>query len=149
MSQKGKKGEKNNNLQNEIEAYLKQNQMLAEMSNEKEEELNKIKNEIEEKKKELYTNNKDKLEINIEKFKYGLTLKYEIEKDYLLIAIEDIIDEINNILKNILENVNKNEIKNVIYTGNNFKFKIFEEILYDYFDKNICEHIFDEELKIF
>jgi len=109
----------------------------------------KVKNEIEEKKKELYTNNKDKLEINIERFKYGLTLKNEIEKDYLLIAIEDIIDEINDILKNILENVNKDEIKNVIYTGNNFKFKIFEHILYDYFPENICEHIFDEELNIF
>ena len=38
------------------------------------------------------------------------------------------------------------EIKNVIYTGNNFKFKIFEKILFDYFPKNICESIFDEEL---
>ena len=96
----------------------------------------------------LYSNNKDKLEINIERFKYGLTLKYEINKDYLIIAIEDIIDEINKILKNILENVNIDEIKNVIYTGNNFKFKIFEEILFEYFPKDICEHIFDEELKL-
>jgi len=107
----------------------------------------KVKNEIEEEKKKLYLNNK--LNIKIEKFKYGLTLKYEMDKDYLLIAIGDIITEINNILKNILKNVNKDEIKNVIYTGNNFKFKIFEEILYDYFPKNICEHIYDEELNIF
>ena len=50
------------------------------------------------------------------------------------------------ILENVLENENKDEIKNVIYTGNNFKFKIFEEILLKKFP-NICESIFDEELK--
>ena len=48
MSQK-KKGEKKNNLQNEIEAYFKENKILVEMSSEKNEEINKIKKEIEEK----------------------------------------------------------------------------------------------------
>ena len=70
-----------------------------------------------------------------------------MDKDNLIIGIENIIDDFNNILKNILENENKDEIKNVIYTGNNFKFKIFEEILFEYFPKNICTSIFDEELK--
>ena len=107
----------------------------------------KVKNKIEEEKKNLYSNNKDKLEINIDRFKFGIPLKYKIDKDYLIIGIENIIDDFNNILKDVLENENKDEIKNVIYTGNNFKFKIFEEILFEYFPKNICESIFDEELK--
>ena len=51
------------------------------------------------------------------------------------------------ILENVLKDENKDEIENVFYTGNNFKFKIFEEILFDYFPKNICKSIFDEELK--
>ena len=105
-----------------------------------------VKNKIEEEKKNLYSNKKDKLEINIDRFKFGIPLKYEKDKDYLIIGIEKIIDDFNNILKDVLENENKDEIKNVIYTGNNFKFKIFEEILFEYFDKNICESIFDEEL---
>jgi len=106
----------------------------------------KVKNKIEEEKKNLYSNNKDKLEINIDRFKFGIPLKYKIDKDYLIIGIENIIDDFKNILENVLENENKDEIKNVIYTGNNFKFKIFEEILFEYFPKNICESIFDEEL---
>ncbi len=106
----------------------------------------KVKNKIEEEKKNLYSNKKDKLEINIDKIKFSFSLKYEISKEYLLKGIENIIDDFNKILKDILENENKDEIKNVIYTGNNFKFKIFEEILFDYFPKNICESIFDEEL---
>ena len=106
----------------------------------------KVKNLIEEEKKKLYSNNKDKIEINIDKFKYNFSLKYEISKEKLKIEIENIIDDFKKILKNVLENENKDEIKNVIYTGNNFKFKIFEEILFEYFPKNICESIFDEEL---
>jgi hypothetical protein len=106
----------------------------------------KVKNLIEEEKKKLYSNNKDKIEINIDKFKYTFSLKYEISKDKLKIEIENIIDDFKKILKNVLENENKDEIKNVIYTGNNFKFRIFEEILFEYFPKEKCESIFDEEL---
>ena len=106
----------------------------------------KVKNKIEEEKKNLYSNNKDKLEINIDRFKFGIPLKYEKDKDYLLIGIENIIDDFNKILDDVLENENKDEIENVIYTGNNFKFKIFEEILFEKFGKNICKSIFDEEL---
>jgi molecular chaperone DnaK (HSP70) len=108
----------------------------------------KVKNLIEEEKKNLYSNNKEKIEIKIDRFKYSFSLKYEISKENLIIGIENIIDDFNKILKDVLENENKDEIKNVIYTGNNFKFKIFEHILYDYFPENICEHIFDEELKL-
>ena len=107
----------------------------------------KVKNKIEEEKKNLYSNNKDKLEINIDRFKFGIPLKYKIDKDDLIIGIENIIDEFNKILQDVLENENKDEIKNVFYTGNNFKFRIFEEILFEKFDKNICKSIFDEELK--
>ena len=104
----------------------------------------KVKNKIEQEKKNLYSNNKDKLEIKIDKFQFGCSLNYKIDKDNLLISIENIIDEFNNLLKDILKDGKKDEIKNVIYTGNNFKFKIFEEILFDYFPRNICESIFDE-----
>ena len=106
----------------------------------------KVKNLIEEEKKKLYSNNKDKIEINIDKFKYNFSLKYEISKEKLKIEIENIIDDFKKILKNVLENENKDEIKNVIYTGNNFKFRIFEEILFEYFPKEKCESIFDEEI---
>ena len=107
----------------------------------------KVKNKIEEEKKNLYSNNKDKLEINIDRFKFGIPLKYKIDKDDLIIGIKNIINDFKMILKDVLENENKDEIKNVFYTGNNFKFKIFEEILFEKFDKNICKSIFDEELK--
>ena len=112
----------------------------------------KVKNLIEEEKKKLYSNNKDKIEINIDKFKYNFKLKYEKSKENLEDLIKgnenenNIINDFKKILENLLENENKNEIKNVIYTGNNFKFKIFEEILFDYFPKEKCESIFDEEL---
>ena len=105
----------------------------------------KVKNKIEEEKKNLYSNNKDKLEINIDRFKFGIPLKYKIDKVHLITGIENIINDFKKILDDVLENENKDEIENVIYTGNNFKFKIFEEILFDYFP-NICESIFDEEL---
>ncbi len=106
----------------------------------------KVKNLIEEEKKKLYSNNNDKLEINIDKIKFNYSLKYKISKEDLIKCNENIINDFKMILENVLENENKDEIKNVIYTGNNFKFRIFEEILFDYFPKNICESIFDEEL---
>ena len=88
-----------------------------------------------------------KLEINIDKIKFNNSLKYKISKEDLIKCNENIINDFKMILENVLEKENKNEIKNVIYTGNNFKFKIFEEILFEKFDKNICISIFDEELK--
>ena len=88
MSQKGKKGEKNNNLQNEIEAYLKQNQMLAEMSNEKEEELNKIKNEIEEKNlKAKDLSSEGIFELIVSQLKQSIKLQKEINESYSNIEI--------------------------------------------------------------
>ena len=47
----------------------------------------KVKNLIEEEKKKLYSNNNDKLEINIDKIIFNNSLKYKIDKDYLLIGI--------------------------------------------------------------
>ena len=109
----------------------------------------KVKNLIEEEKKKLYSNNKDKIEIKIDRFKYSFSLKYKkskVDLENLIKCNETIINDFKKILENVLEKGNKDEIKNVIYTGNNFKFKIFEEILFEYFPKNICESIFDEEL---
>ena len=108
----------------------------------------KVKNKIEEEKKNFYLNNNNKLEINLENIQYNLTLKYEINKEDLIKNIKFIKEEFNNILIDILKNVNKDEIKNVIYTGNNFKLKIFEEVLYQHFSENICESIFDEKLSL-
>ena len=88
MSQKGKKGEKNNNLQNEIEAYLKQNQILAEMSNEKEEELNKIKNEIEEKNlKAKDLSSEGIFELIVSQLKQSINLQKKITESYSNIEI--------------------------------------------------------------
>ena len=104
----------------------------------------KVKNEIEEEKKKLFSNSKDKLEINIENFKYNKPLNYELDnKDKILLTIEDILDVFNNIIENIKENVNEEEIKNVICIGNNFKFIIFKNILFEYFPEKICEFIFE------
>ena len=108
----------------------------------------KVKNKIEEEKKNFYLNNNNKLEINIENIYLKLTLKYEINKEDLMESIKFMKDEFNNILMDVLKNVNKDEIKNVIYTGNNFKFKIFEEVLHQHFSENICESIFDEKLSL-
>jgi len=103
----------------------------------------KVKNEIEEEKKKLFLNDKNNLEINIENFKHNKPLKYELDKEDLLLTIEDILDGFENIIINILKNVNKEEIKNVICIGNNFKFIIFKNILFEYFPEKICEFIFE------
>ena len=98
------------------------------------------------KKKKNYIQKNDKLEIDIDKIKFNNSLKYKISKEDLIKCNENIINDFKMILENVLEKENKDEIKNVIYTGNNFKFKIFEHILYEYFPENICEHIFDEDI---
>ena len=104
----------------------------------------KVKNEIEEEKKKLFSNNKDKLEINIENFKHNKPLKYELnDKDEILLTIDDILEGFENIIKNILEDVNKEEIKNVICIGNNFKFIIIKNILFQYLPEELCEFIFE------
>ena len=102
----------------------------------------KVKNEIEEEKKKLFLNDKNNLEINIE-FKHNKPLKYELDKEDLLLTIEDILDGFEKIIINILKNVNKEEIKNVICIGNNFKFIIIKKILFEYFPEKICEFIFE------
>jgi hypothetical protein len=104
----------------------------------------KVKNKIEEEKKNLYSNNKDKLEINIEKFKHNKPLKYELnDEDEILSPIDDILEGFENIIINILENVNEDEIKNVICIGNNFKFIIFKKILFEHLPEELCEFIFE------
>ena len=83
MSQK-KKGEKKNNLQNEIEAYFKENKILVEMSSEKNEEINKIKKEIEEKNTKAKNSTSEEIfNMIVLSLKESLDVQKEITESYL------------------------------------------------------------------
>ena len=109
----------------------------------------RIKNEIEEQKKELGVDGD--LNIEIESIKYNRDLNYEMKNNYLKEIFNEIKVDFKNLLDEVIEVVEnkKEEIKKVIYTGNNFKLHYFVNFLhdyfFDYFGENRCESIFDEE----
>ena len=98
MSQK-KKGEKKNNLQNEIEAYFKENKILVEMSSEKNEEINKIKKEIEEKNKKAKNFTSEEIfNMIVLSLKESLDVQKEITESYL--KLENCKDNTKNYYEN-------------------------------------------------